>query len=84
MIPRDSQERQLLIAEHVLGLLSPEQAAEVERWLEQDDDAAQLASHWQQCPSWAPSSSKDLLRLRSQTRSRHPGILASRVSTGVH
>ena len=40
MIPRDSQERQLLIAEHVLGLLSPEQAAEVERWLEQDDDAA--------------------------------------------
>ena len=47
MIPRDSQERQLLIAEHVLGLLSPEQAAEVERWLEQDDDAAQLASHWQ-------------------------------------
>ena len=30
MIPRDSQERQLLIAEQVLGLLSPEQAAEVE------------------------------------------------------
>jgi len=40
MIPRDSQERQVLIAEHVLGLLSPEQAAEVAKSSERGIDCS--------------------------------------------
>lgn len=48
MIPEDSDAQHLLIAEHVLGLHGREQAAEIERWLEQDEDAARLASHWRE------------------------------------
>ncbi len=48
MIPRDPQEQRLLIAEHVLGLTDGALAMEVERWLADDDEAARLASHWQE------------------------------------
>lgn len=48
MIPEDSDAQHLLIAEHVLGLHDREQAADIERWLEQNEDAARLASHWRE------------------------------------
>lgn len=48
MIPRDPLEQRLLIAEHVLGLTDGALAMEVERWLADDDEAARLASHWQE------------------------------------
>lgn len=48
MISDDSDAQHLLIAEHVLGLHGREQAAEIERWLEQDEEAAALASHWRE------------------------------------
>ena len=46
MIPEQPEAQRLLVAEYVLGLHSREQSAEIEQWLEQDDDAASLANHW--------------------------------------
>ena len=48
MIPQDQEERRLLIAEYVLGLHRGERAAEIERWLAWDEDAARLARHWRE------------------------------------
>ena len=48
MIPDDPQERQLLIAEHVLGLHDPQRRQEIDAWLVQDEEASRLAGHWQE------------------------------------
>lgn len=48
MIPEQPEAQRLLIAEYVLGLHSREQSAEIEQWLEQDDDAARLAGQWRE------------------------------------
>lgn len=48
MIPEQPDAQRLLIAEYVLGLHSREQSAKIEQWLEEDEDAAQLAGHWRE------------------------------------
>lgn len=48
MIPQDHEERRLLIAEYVLGLHRGERAAEIKRWLAEDDEAGRLARRWRE------------------------------------
>ncbi|MHA6493346.1 anti-sigma factor [Pseudomonas borbori] len=48
MITQQPAERRALIGEYVLGLLDAEQAAEVRKLIDQDEDAARMALEWEQ------------------------------------
>lgn len=48
MISTDPAERSALIGEYLLGLLEPEQAAEVAELIERDSEAAAMALQWEQ------------------------------------